>query len=276
MRRQRPRARSSRTSSASRGSHEAVGTARWSGTPLRGAPGGGRRHGRRRRGRLHRPRPRRGGRHRAGLPAQPARSIDAHRAEVLLAYEMNGAPLPPQHGFPLRLLVPGWYGMTQREVAARASRAVDRAVRGLPADALATGCARRGRRRRAASRGSLPRALMVPPGHPGLPRARARIVAAGPCLLEGRAWSGLGDDRAVEVSTDGGDTWAAAELERRRSARRGRGGAGRFAWDADARASTSSAAARRRGRATSSRSSRRGTSAATCNNAVQRVPVSVA
>ena len=29
-----------------------------------------------------------------------------------MAYEMNGAPLPPQHGFPLRLVVPGWYGMT--------------------------------------------------------------------------------------------------------------------------------------------------------------------
>ena len=25
---------------------------------------------------------------------------------------MNGAPLPPQHGYPLRLVVPGWYGMT--------------------------------------------------------------------------------------------------------------------------------------------------------------------
>ncbi len=37
---------------------------------------------------------------------------DAMRDEVLLAYEMNGAPLPPQHGFPLRLVVPGWYGMT--------------------------------------------------------------------------------------------------------------------------------------------------------------------
>ena len=37
---------------------------------------------------------------------------DAMRPEVLLAYEMNGRPLEPQHGFPLRLLVPGWYGMT--------------------------------------------------------------------------------------------------------------------------------------------------------------------
>src|SRR5438128_402957 len=37
---------------------------------------------------------------------------DALRDEVLLAHEINGLPLPPQHGFPLRLLVPGWYGMT--------------------------------------------------------------------------------------------------------------------------------------------------------------------
>src|SRR5215211_5765026 len=34
------------------------------------------------------------------------------REEVILAYEMNGEPLPPQHGFPLRLIVPEWYGMT--------------------------------------------------------------------------------------------------------------------------------------------------------------------
>ena len=32
--------------------------------------------------------------------------------DVLLCYEINGQPLPPQHGFPLRLLVPGWLGMT--------------------------------------------------------------------------------------------------------------------------------------------------------------------
>ena len=37
---------------------------------------------------------------------------DAQRDDVLLAYAMGGAPLPPQHGFPLRLVVPGWYGMT--------------------------------------------------------------------------------------------------------------------------------------------------------------------
>jgi DMSO/TMAO reductase YedYZ molybdopterin-dependent catalytic subunit len=37
---------------------------------------------------------------------------EALRDEVVLAYEINGHPLPPQHGFPLRLVVPGWYGMT--------------------------------------------------------------------------------------------------------------------------------------------------------------------
>src|SRR5919108_5432179 len=44
-----------------------------------------------------------------------ARSLpldEALRDEMLLAYEVNGQPLPPQHGFPLRLVVPGWYGMT--------------------------------------------------------------------------------------------------------------------------------------------------------------------
>ncbi|MGH7822977.1 MAG: molybdopterin-dependent oxidoreductase, partial [Candidatus Binatia bacterium] len=36
---------------------------------------------------------------------------EALAAESLLAWEMNGAPLPIDHGAPLRLLVPGWYGM---------------------------------------------------------------------------------------------------------------------------------------------------------------------
>ncbi len=30
---------------------------------------------------------------------------------AIVAWEMNGAPLPPQHGYPLRLVMPGWYGM---------------------------------------------------------------------------------------------------------------------------------------------------------------------
>src|SRR6266540_5015705 len=42
-----------------------------------------------------------------------ARSIPLTKArsDVLLAYKMNGIDLPPQHGFPLRAIVPGWYAM---------------------------------------------------------------------------------------------------------------------------------------------------------------------
>jgi DMSO/TMAO reductase YedYZ molybdopterin-dependent catalytic subunit len=37
---------------------------------------------------------------------------DALRPEVMLAWEMNGGPLTPSHGFPVRLIVPGWYGVS--------------------------------------------------------------------------------------------------------------------------------------------------------------------
>ncbi len=36
---------------------------------------------------------------------------DARGSEALLAYAMNGEPLPPQHGYPLRLIVPSWYAV---------------------------------------------------------------------------------------------------------------------------------------------------------------------
>src|SRR6185503_17457184 len=50
----------------------------------------------------------------AGIEHAFARSLpveQAMRDDVLVAYAMNGAPLPPQHGAPLRLVVPRWYGM---------------------------------------------------------------------------------------------------------------------------------------------------------------------
>jgi hypothetical protein len=58
----------------------------------------------------------------------------------------------------------------------------------------------------------LPRSLLVPPGFPEF-LSRERFVAAGSCVLEGRAWSGWARIERVEVSTDGGATWADAELD---------------------------------------------------------------
>ena len=148
-----------------------------------------------------------------GLPLDQAR-----RPEVLLAYEMNGVPLPPQHGFPLRVVVPGWYGMTsvkwltsvrvidapydgfQNAVAYRLKSDLDDV--GVPVTRIA------------------PRALVQPPGFPDF-GSRRRVVDAGPVALQGRAWSGLGTVTAVEVSVDGGATWAAASVEP---------AVGEFAW----------------------------------------------
>ena len=36
---------------------------------------------------------------------------DAMDPKLLLCYEVNGEPLPTDHGFPLRLVAPGWYGV---------------------------------------------------------------------------------------------------------------------------------------------------------------------
>jgi hypothetical protein len=57
-----------------------------------------------------------------------------------------------------------------------------------------------------------PRALMAPPGSPEF-FTRTRTVGAGPVVLQGRAWSGRAPVERVEVSADGGGTWADAELE---------------------------------------------------------------
>src|SRR5207247_10989332 len=54
------------------------------------------------------------GRDQAGRAVAFARSLPLAKAqapEVLLAYQMNGVDLPPAHGFPLRAVVPGWYGV---------------------------------------------------------------------------------------------------------------------------------------------------------------------
>jgi len=141
-----------------------------------------------------------------GLPI-----AEALRPDVLLAYEMNGQPLPPQHGFPLRAVVPGWYGMASVKWLG-AVRVVD-----APYDGFQNTDAYR-YKMRLEDRGEpvtriAVRALMVPPGFPDF-LSRVRIVDAGPVELRGRAWSGHGAVTGVEVSADGGHTWREASLGR--------------------------------------------------------------
>jgi DMSO/TMAO reductase YedYZ molybdopterin-dependent catalytic subunit len=134
---------------------------------------------------------------------------EAMRDDVLLVWAMNGQPLAPQHGFPLRLLVPGWYGMTNVKwlsgielVSAPFDGFQQEAYR-LRADDDDHGTA--------VTR-IQPRALMVPPGDPDF-LTRERFVGEGRIQLEGRAWSGLGPIVRVEVSTDDGASWADATIE---------------------------------------------------------------
>jgi sulfane dehydrogenase subunit SoxC len=143
---------------------------------------------------------------------------DALREEVLLAYAINGQPLPPQHGAPLRLIVPGWYGMTHVKWL-QAITAVDEPFRGWQQDVAYHVRGSEEEQGRPVTR-ILPRALMIPPGFPDF-LARTRFVDAGPCTLEGRAWSGWAPVERVEVSSDGGGSWAEAEL---------RAPVGEYAW----------------------------------------------
>jgi DMSO/TMAO reductase YedYZ molybdopterin-dependent catalytic subunit len=135
---------------------------------------------------------------------------DATRPDVLVAYEMNGAALPPQHGFPVRLVVPGWYGM------AHVKWLCDITVLDHEFEGFQNVTAYR-MRQEAHDVGEPvtriePRALLVPPGFPEF-MTRVRVVRPGPQTLEGRAWSGWGPISRVEVSTDDGLSWQDADLD---------------------------------------------------------------
>jgi DMSO/TMAO reductase YedYZ molybdopterin-dependent catalytic subunit len=140
------------------------------------------------------------GRVRRPLPI--AKALD----DVLIAYEMNGAPLPPDHGFPARLVVPGWIGIAsvkwlgQIEVSDQPlfspwNTTSYRLVGGdYPADSPPI------------ANQVIKSAFELPFGAQ-LPRRRET-------RLTGRAWSGSGAPiRHVEVSADGGGSWRPARLD---------------------------------------------------------------
>ncbi len=167
---------------------EAVGTSEWTGTPLKGVL------------------------EQAGLLAGVVdiafesvdRGVDrghehtygrslkpelASKDDVLLVTEMNGQPLLPQHGFPLRIVVPGWYGMASVKWL-KSITALDKPYAGhqqIGTYHFKTHVDEKG----------VPithmrvKSLMVPPGIPDW-YTRRRLVEAGPVTIFGRAWSGGG------------------------------------------------------------------------------------
>src|SRR4051794_19884848 len=139
-----------------------------------------------------------------GLPL-----AEALRPDPLLVWGMNGMPPPPQHGAPLRLIIPGWYGMAQVKWLQRIE------VLPRPFDGFQNATAYRIKVDAHTDGEPItrirPRALLAPPGWPDF-MTRERFVRPGAVTVAGRAWSGRAAVARVEVSTDGGATWADAVL----------------------------------------------------------------
>ena len=130
----------------------------------------------------------------------------AMRPELLLAWEMNGKPLTPDHGFPLRLLVPRWYGMASVKWLTRI-KVVDKPFEGFfqkrryvfidegveddparkPVTTLKV------------------KSIVTAPRH-------GEVIQPGGYVIRGFAWSGVGEVTKVEVTTDGGRNWSEAKL----------------------------------------------------------------
>ena len=106
---------------------------------------------------------------------------------------MNGEPLPPQHGFPLRLVVPGWYGMQNVKWLTRIT-VLEEPFTGFQNSVAYRMYDEDGEPGEPVTR-MLPRSLMVPPGVPDF-MTRERRRRARPSDADGRAWSGTGSDRA--------------------------------------------------------------------------------
>ena len=128
----------------------------------------------------------------------------------MLVHSMNGQPLLPQHGAPLRIIVPGWYGMASVKWLGRIE-ALSTAFDGFQQ-------VRTYRFRESDEDPGRPvttmrvKSLMAPPGVPDW-SSRKRWLRPGPVTLVGRAWSGGGVAiTRVEVELDG--EWREARLQR--------------------------------------------------------------
>jgi len=134
----------------------------------------------------------------------------ARDADPLLAYAMNGEPLPIQHGYPVRLVVPGWYAVASVKWLTEIDL-VDQPFAGhFQADRYWYEWERDGEVVREPVTLQRVRALITEPG----PRQEARC---GELVIRGVAWSGAAPIARVEVSIGGGG-WQEARLvsERKR------------------------------------------------------------
>jgi DMSO/TMAO reductase YedYZ molybdopterin-dependent catalytic subunit len=127
--------------------------------------------------------------------------------DTLLVYAMNGHALPPDHGFPIRLLVPGWVGIAHIKWIGRIEASEEPLY----------------------SEYNTKRYVLIGPDYEPRPPALGAMLTtqkvksafelrwdgelpSGRRFLRGRSWSGEGSISRVEVSLDGGRIWQAARL----------------------------------------------------------------
>src|SRR5438093_999648 len=137
-----------------------------------------------------------------------ARSIPLEKArrDVLLAYKMNGSDLPPEHGFPVRAIVPGWYAMASIKWLQRV----------IVADQTFTGYYQTIDyaywKRREQEPELMPLTEMQLKAEIAKPAEGETIPANLNVRVHGAAWTSDAAITKVELSTDGGAIWSAANL----------------------------------------------------------------
>jgi DMSO/TMAO reductase YedYZ molybdopterin-dependent catalytic subunit len=145
-----------------------------------------------------------------------ARSIPRGKArrDVLLAYKMNGEDLPPEHGFPLRAIVPGWYAMASVKWLQRII-VIDRPFTGYY-QTIDYAYWRRtdyGHWERKEEIGELtPLAEMQVKAEIARPAEGETVTANTTIRVSGAAWACDAEIAKVELSADGGATWNNTQL----------------------------------------------------------------
>ena len=140
------------------------------------------------------------------------RSIPMSKAmeeNTLIAWDMNGAPLPKVHGYPIRLLVPGWAGSASTKWL-HTLTVLDAPFKGtymddsyrIPRYPVAPG---ERMPKDAVSTEAWPVKSMIT-----APAPNAKFRVGEPILVRGKAWVGEGAIERVEISLDEGVTWQAA------------------------------------------------------------------
>jgi DMSO/TMAO reductase YedYZ molybdopterin-dependent catalytic subunit len=132
--------------------------------------------------------------------------LEKARDDVLLAYKMNGNELPPEHGFPLRVIVPGWYAMASIKWLQRII------VTARPFTGYYQTMDYAYWKRRGDMAELEPLSQMQIKAEIARPAQGEMISANSNVRVHGAAWTSDGEITKVELSTDGGATWSKANL----------------------------------------------------------------